>query len=121
MRTEASNQAFRNPKNVKKRLSKKMQIHSFFKWEAEVLFTGATYPEVASRLSINESTAQKRCSDLTKEGKLQIIGTRKGYSVYIEANEKPKMTKTKAYDMAVKTFCDLETQQAVYNFVKNNT
>jgi len=122
MRTEASNVAYREPINKKRRKSKKEQIHTFFKiWNKQTNFEGITYPKLAEILDINKSTAQKRCSDLCKEGKLRVNGVRDGHSVYFQADGLSKMTKPQAYNMAVKTFCDLETQQAIYKFVKNNT
>jgi len=121
MRTIASDIAFRNPENKERRKSKKELVYEFFKWDHEAMFVGATYPQVAEKLRIDKSTAQKRCADLLLAGKLKVNGIRDGFSIYFEANDNPKLTKPKAYDMAVKTFCDLDIQRAIYNFVKNNT
>ena len=119
--TNASNRVWKNPTNRKTRKTHKQQIHEFLKWDHNSLFIGATAPEIARSTGLTIPSCVKRLSDLHREGKVEIINTRNGRSVYRESNGESTMTTPGAYKAAIDAYCDADTANAIYKFVKEHT
>lgn len=108
--TKASKQAYHDEANKKKRATTKELILDFLTHPDNVT-KGFTYEEIAAcvvELRGNVANTQKRCSDLYKDGKIEIIGTRDGKSLYRFIGHGvicyPKPTDSEIWKRAIKPF-----------------
>ena len=97
-------------------VSVKNHILNYFKQTGKAF----TVRDIEYRLWYDFETVKKRISDLELEGKLKIIGTTSGYSLYIYKPHEPLLTKTQAWQEAVNRVCPEKFGEIleVYNKVK---
>ena len=116
--TQASNTAFQDTGNKKRRGKTKANILMYLKYRKRYLkenYTGETayelYTEVGRIGSLNNIT--KRLSDLKTDGEVEEIGTRNGLSCYAPVPEDAikvvRPTKTEALFMAISNHVDANT------------
>jgi len=112
--TIASNQSF--IKGESHRVSVKNHILNYFKQTGKAF----TVRDIEKRLWYDFETVKKRISDLELEGKLKIIGTSSGYSLYIYSPHEPLLTKTQAWIEAVNRICPKKLGKIleIYNKLK---
>lgn len=106
--TTASKIAYFNPDNKVRRLSHKQMCYNALVGSQ----SGLTYIEVASKVDLSFQQTWKRVSDLHKEDKLIIIGTRalhgRKYSIY-KINNEPKLFYAKK--LTLKKFVQQESPE----------
>jgi len=102
--TQSSKEAYKKPENKVKRQSQKDLIFWFLMYNYPESFN---YKQVANKLLIGIGSAQKRLSDLYKDGKCEIKGESNGYSMYQFGESKIKPTKTEAYRQAIFGICPM--------------
>jgi hypothetical protein len=112
--TEASKASY--IKGEQHRVSVKNHILNYFKQTGKPF----TVRDIEYRLWYDYETVKKRISDLELEGKLKIIGTLGGYSLYIYSVHEPLLTKTQAWMRAVNRVCPEKLCEIleVYNKLK---
>jgi len=114
--TEASKDAYKRSRDLS--LSHKARIYDVIKWSITTEQAGWTAIEMGRELKLPVLSMVKRLSDLFKDGKVKVVGTRKGFSVYKEDLHRKRMTLSQAYHIALNQYCSEEQVKNINELVK---